>query len=176
MCYDLLANNFQKKGLLLSTAETHGMMLGYLSTAEDACFKTWTLLVDDLLLWNELDEAIQDQLAKLFLSSHMELVQHVLDLTLAIPSHEQSFLSRLSATSDWCRGYLYGIGLSTPPGCLFDDHDIQELLNDITQFSQVAIEVEPTTDGQTALNEITSHIQQSVQIIYTKCHKQYITE
>lgn len=171
-CYELLANNFQKQGLLLSAAEIHGMMLGYLSVNPEPCFKTWTLLVDDLLLWDGLDERAQEQLSKLFLAAHMELIQQRLDLTLALPDADQSFLSRLSAFADWCRGYLYGVGLSDPPSCLFDDYELQNLLNDITQFSQVDLEIEPMENTENELNEIIQHLALSVNLIYTKCKKE----
>jgi uncharacterized protein YgfB (UPF0149 family) len=157
------------QSLLLSAAEIHGMMLGYLSTNPEPCFKTWTLLVDDLLSWNELEVATQDQLSKLFLSANMELVQHILDLTMALPSDQESLLSRLTAMSDWCRGYLYGVGLSTPSKFLFENSHVCELLNDITQFSQVELEVDPVEESQLALNQIIHHIQMSVQIIYAQC-------
>jgi len=176
MSYELISTNFQKRSLLLSVAELHGMMLGYLSTNPDPCFKTWTLLIDDLLLWDDLDDITQDQLARLFLSGNIELVQHVLDLTLALPDENQSFLTRLTAMADWCRGYLYGVGLANPPACLFEDDEIQELLNDITQFSQVEIDVEVVPESQQALHEILHHIQMTVQTIYTRCRKEAMSE
>lgn len=170
-CYELLATSFQKKGLLLSTAETHGMMLGYLSTSSEPCFKTWTLLVDDILEWKNLEESIQDHLSKLFIAGHMELIQNVFDITLAMPSKDQPFLSQLSAMSDWCRGYLYGVGLSAPPSSLFSDHQLQSLLNDLTQFSQVSLQIETPAESQKEFDLIIEHIQQSVQIIYGKCRE-----
>ena len=172
VCYDILSQNFQKQSLLLSAAEIHGMMLGYLSTNPEPCFKTWTLLVDDLLSWNQLEVETQDQLSKLFLSANMDLVQRILDLTMALPSYQESLLSRLTAMSDWCRGYLYGVGLSTPSKVLFENSHVRELLNDITQFSQVELEVDPVEESQLAFNHIIHHIQMSVQIIYTQCQQE----
>ena len=155
--YEYFAKIFSSSACPLS--EVHGMMIGYLVADKDPCFQTWSTLIIDDLAFDVLPDKAQDELKQLFLYSHVQLASDTMPTYFLLPADNSCFLSRLKALSDFSRGFLYGFGLSEYSHCLIEDKVIGEMLNEITQFSQIDVHTEDDSEDNTkAYEHVVSYI------------------
>ncbi len=168
--YGILNSFFEENGQIVSLPELHGMMAGFIATQNDPCFKSWTKVIEGVCEWDEIPSEKQTELSNLFLITNMELVQGIQDITLVLPNENSPFRKQVAAFADWCRGFLYGVGSATPSDLLFKDQTVQEILNEITQFSQVDLDADDAGDDKDSLSILLAYLQENVQIIYSKNH------
>lgn len=168
-----LNEHFEKNGLPLSLPELQGMIFGYLCIQKEPCFQSWVALCDDLLPWEELNADNQEQIKQLFLSAHMELRQgSPLSITL-VPAAEAT-ATIFWELVEWCRGFLYGLGLGGAPKSFYNHPEIYEILEHFTAFTQLEMGEEALLSSQDLLDyqAIFDHIHGSVPVIYQKAHDQ----
>ena len=172
--YQYLVDFFGKNPLGCSLSELHGMILGYQVADQDACFKTWSSLVTDDIPLDALPEKVSDQIKQLFLFTHIQICQENMDLDLLIPEKSSAFLGRVKALSDLSRGFLYGFGIAQSSSKLLEISSIGDMLNEMTQFSQIDVHYEQSEqiqDELKALDEIIDYVKNSLRVCKRLCAK-----
>ena len=80
-------------------------------------------------------------------------------MQLLLPDDENSLATRASAVSQWCQGFLYGIGLS---GHAFEQQltdEAREALEDIASFTRMDVAgIDESEEEESALVEITEFL------------------
>lgn len=161
--YSELRDFFTKNPIDCPLSELHGMILGYQVADNDACFKTWSNLVRDDVELNSLPEKVSDQIKQLFLYSHIQICQTNIQTDLLIPQENTPFLQKLKALADFSRGFLYGFGVAGSSIKLLAKPQIREILNDMTQFSQVDVHQDQDSNYENDdFNQILNYLKSSL--------------
>lgn len=155
-----------------SLSEIHGMIAGYIVADKDICFKTWSNLVEDDIALSQLADSASDQIRQVFLYTHVQLSSDQLKADILLPNKSDCFLARLKAFSDFSRGFLYGFGLSEYSHQLLEDVSICEVLDEMTQFSQVDVQNDDENDQSIeALEHIIDYVQEHLGSWKKHCKK-----
>lgn len=85
-------------------------------------------------------------------------------LVLMLPDDDMPLVQRGEALRNWCRGFLYGFGLS---GRNIDDlpEDSRELLRDISEIARLDLPEEDNEEDETAFAEIVEYLRMGVLLI-----------
>ena len=144
-----------------SLSEIHGMIAGYIVADKDICFKTWLELVEDDIGLSHLPDSAFDQIKQVFLYTHVQFASDYSKVDVLLPNKSDCFLARVKAFSDFSRGFLYGFGLSDYSHQLLEDSRICEVLDEVTQFSQVDVQNDDESEQSIeALEHIINYVQE----------------
>lgn len=134
--------------LPISASEAHGILVGLFAGAKEPQVVDWLKAMDeDLSLEEEWPENVTNGLQCLLDVSRTCLYDENLGFQLLLPDDEVNLSDRLNAVSEWCQGFLAGLGLA---GCYINaqaSQDVSEALRDITDISQL----DPTIDDDAGL-------------------------
>lgn len=170
--YDIFSKNFQEVGLDISFAEVQGMISGYLILEKSACFQTWVGLVRDLLPWAELKDQGQEEVANLFLSVHMALVQSQEHITIITPDHSESPVAYLNALGQWAQGFLYTFGITAGADTLLSDPVVKETIDEIIACSHIKADPDSTADfSDLEFALLREHLEKSVSFVHAHINK-----
>lgn len=160
--YQQLEKLFKEHNLDCSVSELHGMVIGYLISDGDCCYKTWSGLVSEDLDIVSLPEQCSDQIKQLFLYSHIQLSSPEISVDIFLPDLHNGLLTQVHGLADFSRGFLYGFGVSQNSVKLIENQLIHEILKEMTCFSQVDVQnLDDQNNGQ-ALAEIIDYIQSNL--------------
>jgi yecA family protein len=111
--YEHLERQLARVGLEFGAAEAHGLLCGLLCSGQKDAQQRWLdqLLeetADGDLLVNECRRALDE----LYRHTKSELHDPGLGLRPLLPEDNQPLHQRAIALSEWCQGFLYGLGLS----------------------------------------------------------------
>lgn len=143
MAYQVLSSIFQRYGSDLSAAEGHGIATAMLCVNGQCNFVGWinevfedeaAIVEDDKTVLNNLFE----QTRKL-----LDPEESVYEFDLFLP--ENATLQELAqALSEWCQGFLWGIGYTRSQGDWPGDTD--GILRDMVEFTKLDNDVEDDND------------------------------
>ncbi len=110
--YDQFTQQLAAAHVEFSSAEVHGLLCGLLcSNSEDVTDH----LFDELFQsGSEGDRAVReccDTLDLLFTTTQSAVDGDVMGYTLLLPDDDRPLPQRAEALSDWCQGFLYGVGM-----------------------------------------------------------------
>ena len=88
---------------------------------------------------------------------------------LLLPDEEQDINHRRVGLSDWCRGFLTGFGLTGRFQQSELSDEVQELLRDFSQISQVEDDMPEDDDNESDLIEITEYVRMGAIMTFTDC-------
>lgn len=171
-----LSAHFEKNGLPISLPELQGIMLGYLCVQKEPCFQSWVALCDDLITWSDLNIDNQEQIKQLFLCAHMELRQDS-PLSIVLAPASAAPTSVFWELVEWCRGFLYGVGLGGAPKSFYELPEIMELLQDFTTLTQIDLGTDHIISAQDLQDyqAILEHIHASLPLIYQKAQHESLS-
>ena len=87
--------------------------------------------------------------------------------SLLLPADEQPLKLRAGAVRDWCRGFLYGLGLAGGDAERRLSGEAREGLQDLTEMTRMDLEgLETGTEDEAALVEITEYIWVAATLIH----------
>ncbi len=167
MNYDQLNEHIKAAGLQSGTAESHGMFCGLLCGGVVEPESVWLgqLLQDrdgrDLLV-----QECEQGLRTLGAETREAIDGPGLGFTPLLPDDERPMLERARALSQWCQGFLYGVGLTGTR----DEHlspgtaeALRNLANIVHLDSNVAADSE---DDEEAYTELTEFVWVAAMLIY----------
>ena len=159
--YDDIHEALLKSDLSGSASELHGVLSGMLCM--DVSMDTGPWLSD--FFGPELGQMgadCQEKLHRLFHQTHRQLVDFDFSFEPLLPDDEAPLQGRALALSDWCHGFLQGLGYSGPssawPGAC------SEILQDFLEI----VRLDATVSGDTvegALTELSDYVSVGVQVI-----------
>lgn len=98
--------------------------------------------------------------------SRQAFAQGDFDLELLLPEDDASLAERSDALGEWCRGFLYGLGLYGGDISKRLSDDAREVVADLVEFTRLDVEEEASEQAEKALNEIVEYLRVGVLLIY----------
>ncbi|MEQ1638792.1 MAG: UPF0149 family protein [Methylococcales bacterium] len=144
----------------LDAAEAHGILTGMLSLDERIDPSLW---LKELLQQNpELSETESDLLVGLFKKTCALLNSSAFEFDLFLPDDDVELSKQAEALSNWCRGFLFGVGHASSkaiwPG------DSGEILKDFIEFTKMDTRIQAEEDEH-ALMEIHEYCRAAVMLL-----------
>jgi uncharacterized protein YgfB (UPF0149 family) len=127
-------------------AECHGVCCGLLCRSADATLDTYMSLLEMLELVKTPATALQLALEDLLVSTRLQLLDEDLGVVLWLPNDDETLEDRTMALSQWCSGFLAGIGSSGEELLKTISEDSNEAIRDLQQISSA--DVTDTTESE----------------------------
>lgn len=162
---DAFATLIVDRELPISPSHAHGALVGMLACSNGQIPGDWlSFAVGEDGLVDELDADEQETLRAVVLEVWEGVRDEALGFTPYLPADDIEL--RLAALSDWCAGFLSGLGIQTLPDGWPREDDVAEALRDVNEFARSQIEIsgheEDDEDDFTALYE---HVRISTMLI-----------
>lgn len=156
MLYQELSSLMASVGAEVSPAEAHGLAAGILCVNHQANAELWLRE-----LWPDVSISNDDNAALTVWFEEIRRLLIVEDLAfnLMLPDDNKPLSERLEALTDWCHGFLFGMGTANLPSNIPDDS--REIVKDIMEFTKL----DSNAVGEEAENdfmELTEYLRTSV--------------
>jgi len=140
-------------------AECHGVACGLLCRLPDASLDAYLGLLDMLELLKSPGTALRMSLEELLNTSMKQLLDEDMGLTLWLPNDDETLEERTMALSQWCSGYLAGIGSSGDDTLKVLSEEANEALKDLQQISLADVtDTDESEEDENAFVEIVEYI------------------
>lgn len=160
MTYRLIDNVFSGNGTVNSAAEAQGLAAGMLCVNREAQSAAWLKqLFDEDGMPNSEQARL---LVLLFDETRESLDSDDYDFEPLLPDDDASLSERIAAFSDWCQGFLYGVG--TLPHAGKPSDQAKEILHDIAEFTKLDADAAGEED-ETAFMEIGEYLRTAVLLL-----------
>jgi yecA family protein len=145
--------------LFTNASETHGILSGFVCGGINLDTQEWLAHFNDVV--NE-GQSIASNAKNMVTAIYQNVVFHCLDdnlsFTLLLPEEETPLDIRAEAIAQWSQGFLVGFGMAQP-SLNKTDSEIQELLRDIRDISQLSLDFElQSEESISALTEIEEYL------------------
>ncbi|HIP76710.1 MAG TPA: YecA family protein [Psychromonas hadalis] len=159
--------------LFTNASETHGILAGFVCGGINLDTQEWLTHFNDVV--NE-GQGIASEPKKLVTAIYQNVVFHCLDdnlsFNLLLPEEEMPLDIRAEAVAQWSQGFLVGFGMAQPALNKAND-DIQELLRDIRDISQLSLDFElQSEESICALTEIEEYLRMGALLCFNSFSKQ----
>jgi uncharacterized protein YgfB (UPF0149 family) len=139
-------------------AECHGMACGLLCRLSDASLDAYLGLLDMLELVNKPGAGLKMSLEELLNSTRLQLADDDLGLFLWLPDDDETLEERTMALSQWCSGFLAGLGSGDDTLKAMSD-DVKDALKDLQQISTADVtDTDESEEDENAFVEIVEYI------------------
>lgn len=172
-----IQNALANLGLEMDAAECHGALCGYVcATAEAENPSYW---ISRVLLGMAAEDSQNDEYSKTseeyrqLLAMHATTLQQLQDpdfgFRLLLPDDDEPITTRADLLARWCEGFLYGMSAGGVQSAESFDDDVNEVIRDIIEISQLSSEESEDPDmDEAAYTEITEYIRAAVMLIYAE--------
>ncbi len=148
-----------------SPATLHGTMTGYIVASPDWSAPAWIKRITG-------HEALGETLRDLYYLSAFQLEEVSFSYEILLPDDDQPAADRGKALSQWCEGFLSGLGLGGISTLEHENEDIEEAFNDIIEIAQLNYkELEGEEDEEIDLMELEEYMRTVVMFIYLEFHQ-----
>ena len=155
----------------LSPAECQGIAFGLLAwNNHSRATQEWsTLLNQECERIDESTRSCYDWLEALFESAHKGLKDTDYGLRLYLPADDAALYLRAIAVSQWCRGFMFGVGLMGFDSRMLSTVLINEALQDISQIMNIEINPDETSpDSEKEYFELVEYLRMATLLIYSE--------
>jgi uncharacterized protein len=160
MAYNVCNAIFLRCDPDLSAAEAHGLATGMLCVSDQTESTYW--LAELLQNATQVLNNDNDILIRLFEETRRLLASNDFDFDLFLPEDDVALTDRVEALTNWCRGFLFGVGsVATVTNW---SKDTREILKDITEFTKLDTEVEGEEDERDFV-EITEFLRSAILLL-----------
>lgn len=170
--FDWLANVYTTQGAINHPSELHGLLLGHLAAGARLASDEWLGMVVEHMGVEQLDTtrqpALLDDLTSLYEHVDQEIEQDSSTFNLLLPDDDYALTERLEALALWVRGFLEGIALSAQEQLVKVDEDLQEMLRDLVQISQLDDRVSVNEDAEREFFEVCEYVRIGVLNLYAE--------
>ena len=151
----------------LSAAQAHGMATGMLCANEQAQSVEW--LTELFLHAIPASDEERATLVHLFEDTQSLLASDDFEFDLLLPGDEALLSEQVEALTDWCRGFLLGVGITHAASGL--SREATEILKDIAEFTKLDTEAEGEEDEGDFM-EITEYMRSAVLLLRSEFNKE----
>jgi len=147
-------------------SECHGVICGLLCRLPNASLDACLGLLEMLELVKQPDSGLKTSIEELLNSSQAQLADEDLGFSLWLPDDEEILEERTMALSNWCSGFLAGLGSSGDDTLKTMSEDTNEALKDLQKISTA--DVSDTTgseEDENAFMEIVEYIRVVILLI-----------
>lgn len=140
-------------------AECHGVVCGLLCRLPDARLDAFMNLLDMLELVKNPRAGLKMALEELLVASKAQLSDEDMGLSLWLPNDEEMLEERTMALSQWCNGFLAGIGSSGDETLKALSEEANDALKDLQQISTADVtDTDESEEDEIAFTEIVEYI------------------
>jgi uncharacterized protein YgfB (UPF0149 family) len=140
-------------------AECHGVACGLLCRSADASLDVFIGLLNMLELVNDPGTGLKMSLEELLNSSRAQLADEDMGLQLWLPNDDETLEERTMALSQWCSGFLAGLGSSGDETLKGISDVSNEALKDLQQISTADVaDTDESEEDEKAFVEIIEYI------------------
>lgn len=155
-----IENTIENQGSEFSAAEVHGLITGMLCLDPALKFHEWAGAAN---IRDFAEHEHAHELMDLFADTRDRLSDDGFEFCPLLPDDDESISKRAAALSEWCGGFLYGLGclgktLSWPESC-------REILSDFAAISNVDPESSEDEDDEEALMELIEYVRVAVELL-----------
>lgn len=164
--YETYATLFQQLGLGMSPAECHGGLTGLLCATDTINNEQW---VQELLSERSSGPAALDDLSavrRIYEITANDLEDADYSFRLLLPQDESPLHERAEALSQWCQGFLWGLGLGGIQEQAKLPGDVNEVMQDMSEISRLNFAAAGTNDDEAAYAEIVEYVRMAALLIY----------
>ncbi|OOZ36525.1 UPF0149 family protein [Solemya velesiana gill symbiont] len=156
LVYERFERELASADIESSGAEVHGIICGLLCAGQSDAY---AVLLRELLPDSPGDDLLArectNSLRKLFDETEAAIDGPGLGFSPFMPEEEKSLKVRARAVSEWCQGFLYGIGIAgvDPEGQLSEE--TREALNDLIEITRMDVDaLEESDEDEDVLVEV----------------------
>ena len=140
-------------------AECHGVACGLLCRRADSSLDAFVGLLDMLVIVVAPGAGLKMSLDELLNSTRAQLADEDMGLSLWLPDDDEILEERTIALSQWCSGFLAGLGSSGDESLKAMSDDANEALRDLEQISRAEVaDTSESEDDEIAFAEIVEYI------------------
>jgi len=161
MNYQLINQIIAQSDDELTAASAHGIATGMLCSNEETQSDQW---ISELLRNGiELNEEQKRLLDAFFEVTAKLLASDQFDFELFLPEDDALLTEQATALIDWCRGFLYGLGLAyEEPNWT---GEVGEIVKDIIEITKLDTDVEGE-ENEASLTEIIEYVRSAVSLLH----------
>ena len=160
--YEELQQKLASANASIEAAEVHGVICGIVSSGRPLP-ETW---FEDVFDQAEAGDLLVEEAKSLIRSIYEETIEQIegagVGMQLLLPSDSTSLPTRARAVTEWCQGFLYGIGLSGEQAESALSTEAQEAIEDISTLTRMDVaalgEADNLEEEEDALMEITEFL------------------
>jgi uncharacterized protein len=162
--YTRIQQLLSREHSVTDAAEAHGTLAGCLCGASGYRFEDW---LREILPEGRADRAAREALQELFGSTAATLIQPDMEFDLLLPDDTESLALRTQALSEWCQGFLYGLGAGSIPDASELPGEVGEVVRDFIEITRADVD-----DGQdaeaneNAYAELVEFVRVGVQLLF----------
>ncbi len=160
-------------------SEIQGLCLGIICTGREKDLAYWLAQIEKTILAEELShlpEACTQQLEKLLKCCFQDLTHPLCQLGLLLPDDEEPIEIRLQAVADWCKGFIYGLGLGSPEPAIWSQPNVREALEDIAQIQKLDPHAEENNESEKNYIELVEYLKIATILIFEECSETLILQ
>ncbi len=183
MQLSVLNQAFRRLGIAGDAAENHGILCGLLCARGEVDEEEWVaLMIADAPAGGAGGAIIRPSFAAgsapMSMNEERALLNDLYEATVRdlgapdlvfmplLPDDSEPLGRRAEAVSDWCRGFLYGLGVGG-----IEDHetmpeDMREIIADIIEISRASSETDESEEDEHAFMELVEYLRAGVTLVY----------
>ncbi|PLY14414.1 MAG: hypothetical protein C0631_11165 [Sedimenticola sp.] len=152
-----------------SGAEVHGVLCGLLCCGRSDALSLWYReLLPDAADSDLLARECEASLRQLYNETKEAIDGPGLGFTPFLPDEEKSQKLRAAAVSEWCQGFLYGVGLAEISAQRQLSAETQEALHDFSEITRMDLDALAGEDSdEDALIEITEFLWVAAMLVHS---------
>ena len=151
-------------------SESHGFLCGVFCASNTVASTMWQeYLLVSVENPTDFEEsfAVLNQLAKI---TSEEILSEEMIFTPFLPDDQASIAERSNSISEWCAGFVSGLGIGRGDNKLDLDREGDEFLQDVISISRMGSSDEEGDDSEAAYFELVEYIRVGVIYIYQQLH------
>ncbi len=169
--YNSVNRQLISAGAGVLASESHGFLCGVFCASNTVASAIWQeYLLVGVENSSDFDEsfAVLAELAKI---ASEEIVSEEMIFTPFLPDDQASIAERSNSISEWCAGFVSGLGIGRGENTLDLDDEGDEFLQDIISISRMGSSNDEGDDSEAAYFEVVEYIRVGVIFIYQQLHE-----
>ena len=160
--YEELQQKLASANASAEAAEVHGVICGVIASNRSLPEEWFVELFDQAEAGDLLVEDGKSRVRQLFTETLNQVEGAGMGMQLLLPADETALPIRAQALTEWCQGFLYGIGLSGGQVSERLPDEAQEAIEDISDFTRLDVaalgDADNLEEEEDALMEITEFL------------------
>lgn len=166
--FDELEASLRRAGVLLDAAEAHGVMSAILCTGKSALREDW---LDRTFAEGEPNNAnaleCRRFLERTWNDTWEALKGTGLEFEPILPHDDADLQMRVDALTEWCSGFMFGIGISGLESLDELPPDVQEILKDMSEIGGRTLDLGDDEEAdESAYMELAEYLKVGVQLVH----------
>lgn len=172
MTFDDLDDLLADKNLFVNPSELHGIFCGRISAGERLDdVELDRLLIDLLDVGLDVLDELGENFRRLYSQCLLQIQHQGFDFTPLLPSDDVPLQERAESLSEWCQGYLFGLGAVNKSEELSRVDEVSEVLKDLTAFASLRGE-DADDDDEASYTELVEYVRAAVLLVHAHLDRQ----